>query len=566
MKPTIAQFLTAAGYTTFTHELIQRASAVLYGEIGAGLDARDWQGVLAADDPFAAARQATQAMLHSAGYLLDNAEALRDKGYSAAQIEWTYRQQYAQHGQDYSPAWADGTWMETVSRLSDAGVHSRALYDHYSSLPAPTPTVAVVNGGFAVTLEEPGTLRLSQGGSLGTFTTGTHTLGEQASLMSGNLVLHGTTYDHDSEPTSSFFMLGSAAGETLDTRAAGERVDYLLGAGGNDVLLAGDGDDHLLGGAGDDQLTGGSGADHLSGGSGADTFAYSAADLGQGKDVIADFASADDTFRVSLTGSTIDGSVFQTRNGTGGLDWTPFKAGNVFVDQWTSFNKEDLYVFAKDSTGGSAEAIHVQIGDNSGIQLSNIAFDLTGTAGADQLTGGDGDDTLTGAGGADTLDGGAGADTLQGGQGADHLMLGAGDGVSDTVIQGGTDSQLITGSSLTSGNLSTGDTLTFGNGLDIIDGFAPGSGGDRMDVDVDPSALYSIYQSQYGTTWGFLPHVYFTSGDYDASTQTFTVAADGAGADTLIIPGSGGGTFSSQQGLVLLAGVNSADLSSDNFL
>ena len=41
-KPSIAELLSACGYLTYTPELVQRAMATLYGNVGANSDTRDW--------------------------------------------------------------------------------------------------------------------------------------------------------------------------------------------------------------------------------------------------------------------------------------------------------------------------------------------------------------------------------------------------------------------------------------------------------------------------------------------------------------------------------------------
>lgn len=58
-KPSIAQFMEATG-TDF-----ESASSTLYGVIGSNQDLRDWNAIMAADDPLLAARQATGALYAS---------------------------------------------------------------------------------------------------------------------------------------------------------------------------------------------------------------------------------------------------------------------------------------------------------------------------------------------------------------------------------------------------------------------------------------------------------------------------------------------------------------------
>ncbi|MDY0269060.1 hypothetical protein [Trichloromonas sp.] len=98
LKPCLAQLLMASGYTTFTPELIRRASASLYGNIGAGLDCRDWDTIMASDNPLQASEDALIAIYQGSSCLLDNADHLQDKGYSANMIEWTIRQLHQRLG------------------------------------------------------------------------------------------------------------------------------------------------------------------------------------------------------------------------------------------------------------------------------------------------------------------------------------------------------------------------------------------------------------------------------------------------------------------------------------
>jgi Ca2+-binding RTX toxin-like protein len=72
-----------------------------------------------------------------------------------------------------------------------------------------------------------------------------------------------------------------------------EGKDLLWGDKGNDKLYGGADSDQLYGGAGEDMLWGGDGKDFLTGGKGRDTFVLT---VGQGSDVITDFAIAQDTF------------------------------------------------------------------------------------------------------------------------------------------------------------------------------------------------------------------------------------------------------------------------------
>lgn len=210
----------------------------------------------------------------------------------------------------------------------------------------------------------------------------------------------------------------------------------------------------------------------------------------------------------------------------------------------------------------SAASGYLTLTPASGVPASDATVliglgSLDGDALAGQyLWGFDGEDTLTGT---------SAADVLSGGLGADRIDVGAADGKIDTVRQGAHDSAGVTGGAITEDFLDTGDTIVFGAGVDVVTGFQAGIGGDQLDV-VSGGGATSAYHSMYGTGWAFLEGVYFVSGSFDADTRTFTVAADGVGADTMIVQGEGGATFDTNDSAVILVGVNSADLVPGNLV
>jgi uncharacterized protein YaiE (UPF0345 family) len=144
-KPNLAQLLTSSGYTTYTPELISRASASLYGNVGAGLDSRDWDAIMAADNPLQASEDALIAIYQGNACLLDNANHLQDKGYSGNMIEWTVRQMQTRLGiNNYDNSWADGTWMEVYAQKSDTEVYNDAKAD-VPNPPALAPVTITTN-------------------------------------------------------------------------------------------------------------------------------------------------------------------------------------------------------------------------------------------------------------------------------------------------------------------------------------------------------------------------------------------------------------------------------------
>lgn len=128
-KPSIAELLRASGHTVFTADLVVRAVDTLYGYIGAGLDERDWDAILASEDPLAASETALVTMYSDQDFLLRNADHL-SANYGAAQIDYTYRQIAERLGTTHANDWAAGTRYESAAELDDSAVKSQARRDY----------------------------------------------------------------------------------------------------------------------------------------------------------------------------------------------------------------------------------------------------------------------------------------------------------------------------------------------------------------------------------------------------------------------------------------------------
>lgn len=335
-KPNIGALLTQSGYTTFTLSTVVRAIKTLYGQIGAGLDERNWTAIQAASNPLVAAEAALVTMYQSADYLLRNANHLLGLGYSANQIDLTYRQIYSDLGVTYSPAWALNSGFQNATQLSFDSLRAAAGSDYQQSLPIPTLSVASSVNGFTVTLSEAGMVTLSISGSIGTYATGATLLTERAVVSGGTMSVTGSGTQKTSAATAAYFTLGTTGNDTINLTGEGARVDYVFSGAGNDELRGGDGDDVLLSGTGNDTVLGNAGADLIYGGDGDDN-------IQAGQD--------NDTVYGGLGQDTLDG-------GTTGNDVLEGEAG-------------------EDSLLGGA-------GDDT----------LTGGAGWDILTGGTGTDYL----------------------------------------------------------------------------------------------------------------------------------------------------------------------------
>jgi hypothetical protein len=223
-----------------------------------------------------------------------------------------------------------------------------------------------------------------------------------------------------------------------------------------------------------------------------------------------------------------------------------------------------------DVTGGGLENAFVLAGSSftwntSGLTVDSDALTITGTGGADSITTGLGADTISGGAGNDTITGGAAADSITGGAGGDSIVLTETGTNSDQVVMVEGDSVAPSATSFAGATAAAADTITFGSGVDTITGFTAGASGDILDG-VDAAALPTTGIGVTVAT-GFTGDTFFLSGAFAASTGIFTIAADGTGADTLIldVENHGANNISAVNDAVVLIGVDSDDLHADNF-
>jgi hypothetical protein len=269
-KPNIGSLLTQSGFTTFTVSAVTRAINTLYGRIGVGLDERDWTAIQASKNPLEAAEAALVSMYRSADYLLRNAKHLLGLGYSANQIDLTYRQIYSDLGVTYSPTWALNSGFQNATQLSFESLKVAAGSDYQAGLPIPTLTVASGVNGFTITLSEAGMVTLSVSGSLGSYATGATLLTERSVVSGGTMAVTGSSTQKTSLATETYFTIGTTGNDTINLTGEGARVDYVFSGAGNDDVRGGDGGDVLLTGSGNDTVFGNDGTDLIYGGDGDD--------------------------------------------------------------------------------------------------------------------------------------------------------------------------------------------------------------------------------------------------------------------------------------------------------
>lgn len=150
------------------------------------------------------------------------------------------------------------------------------------------------------------------------------------------------------------FMLGGN-----DTVLGGTRSEYVDGGEGNDTLSGGLGNDTLIGGAGVNTLTGGDGKD---------SFVFAAAPMAGTRDIVRDFVSKDDTFKINQ-------SFFTNIGSKGKLAADALRFGSKAADA------EDRIIYQKstgnlyydpDGTGAEAQVQIAKLSNKAKLVLSDF--------------------------------------------------------------------------------------------------------------------------------------------------------------------------------------------------
>ena len=205
----------------------------------------------------------------------------------------------------------------------------------------------------------------------------------------------------------------------------------------------------------------------------------------------------------------------------------------------------------------SVNAVTAGVGAQTIISTSTSAVTVNATSGdgATTVITGSGNDVIslfaTSAAGANAITAGAGADTIN---------LYTNFSSADTITQANGDSKAMTANTTTTA-IAAGQTITFGNGLDIVNGFAGAT--DVLDVGTPGSAVSGIGMNSASFT---ATKTIFLSGAYNAGV--FTIALNSAGADTLLLDTTdvADQNITTADTWVLLVGTNSASLISSTFI
>lgn len=594
MKPSIAAFLNAAGYSTFTSELIKEASRILYEEAGAGLDNRDWESILSSGSVFESAREALKQQYQDQGFLLANAEHLLDQGYSPAQIENTYRQMQERIGYEYtSKNWALGTLFEDETLLTNSELAS--LLESENSPPAGAVNPAVSNftataTTVGATSNEPGKLAIYDGsdkliGSLETdFTAGaltqTITVTPQSAVTAGTMKISDS--DGNFATATQNVILGTAG---IDNNiVATDKDEFIYGFGDVDTIrLSANSTDKVYAGADNDTINAfeaGSWAalanNHtLDGGTGFDTLRFydgnfGSQTIGGGANVVISDAAFTRVSNVEVI------------SGAGG------------TSLYTGYFNLTLGAQANAAFASGVE-VNVLLASELTLSASAATMDITvnGDDRGDTITTGDGDDVITGGHGADTLVGGAGNDTfminatqdivagesIAGGADSDTLRIATSDAVDLSLatltgletldLSTATTSIILTGTQLgsfTAVSADAQDSLTIDTLTDSanyaataatdtfkfsssnkdvsITGFATGAGGDQLELD---SALVTTGGSLFEKGSATVSAIFGPNTGIFVDTSNTLASADAAGIQALF-DGTGSGLQFSQWG------------------
>jgi|TARA_R110000868_G_scaffold255266_1_gene511870 hypothetical protein len=138
---------------------LNRAGKAMYDDVGANLDARNWNAIMASKDPLKAAEDALKAMYSDKAYLNANTSHVLAQGYLPEQADHTYKQMATRVGSTYDPNWSKGTkfegqydtaaYLNNIKNLSgDAlATYENSVWTKWGGNPRVTASKGVVNTG-----------------------------------------------------------------------------------------------------------------------------------------------------------------------------------------------------------------------------------------------------------------------------------------------------------------------------------------------------------------------------------------------------------------------------------
>lgn len=121
--PSLAHLVTASGGTLDSADpsyadTMQRATDTLYGNVGANIDARDWDSILSSGNVLQEANNALAAMYSDPAYREKNTASLVAQGYTPAQAYYTYGQMNDRVGANYVPTQSEISAVENYFKTT----------------------------------------------------------------------------------------------------------------------------------------------------------------------------------------------------------------------------------------------------------------------------------------------------------------------------------------------------------------------------------------------------------------------------------------------------------------
>jgi hypothetical protein len=273
-------------------------------------------------------------------------------------------------------------------------------------------------------------------------------------------------------------------------------------------------------------------------------------------------SSKNDTIVATTGGDIMDGGAGTDTLDLSGLD-------NVANVEGTSTGTTTGVVLNLGATAVTNTAILTATGDYTADSVTSVSggtlaylFNasastnsaVTGTvSNIETVIGSDLGDYIVASSGGTTITGGTGNDYLVGGVGVDTF------GGLATANQ----STAASANTFTAGGNVAGETITFGNGVDVISGFTSGS--DKLDgttATTLPTTLIGIATAAALTDGT----AYVAYGTYTAATGVFTTAAAfnaTTAKDAIVVEGDGVQTIVNEQDYVVLTGLNQALVAAD---
>ena len=273
----------------------------------------------------------------------------------------------------------------------------------------------------------------------------------------GSIVVEGlpvqVTIEGAEAANDSLVINALGGNDTIDASAAQIKV-VIDGGDGNDTIIGGQGADVLTGGAGNDVVTGGLGSDIANLGDGNDQFIWNP---GDGSDTVDGGAGTDTlVFNGSNANETIDISA----NGSHARLFRD--VGNITMDL-------NAVEHIQLNTIGGADTVTVE--DLTGTGVTQVAIDLSATAGSGQGDGQADTVTVNGTAGDDNISvANSGASIVVKGLAAQVTINGAESDKDSLVINGLAGNDTIDASKLHAGQVNL--TLNGGDGDDTIIGSA----------------------------------------------------------------------------------------------